>query len=197
MRRHAATLFIFAAHILLAPGALGQSASHPVTVSVPNYIGLRIVGSGAAHRSVVFDLATSPIGYLAAADAGQPLAPTAVTHFDDIEVNVVGFGLWSVNVVATAFDYAGSGTGSGLDLGDVRMVRGSVSGLRQTAIRIFGSYDTSWSLSTAPQRIARSFLGTRGWRSLGFNGSDYSLAVNGDEDAGTYTTTVTYFLTFP
>ena len=178
-----------------------QSASHRVAVSVPSYLGIRIVGAGGAPtRSVVFDYASEAQNYVAAVDSGSTLLPTNVTRFDDIEVNVVGFGLWSVYVEATAFAYSGSGSGAGLELADIRLNRGSASGLSQDAITIFwilGSYDTTWTLAENPQRIARSLLGTGGWRSLGFNGWDYSLTVDGDEDAGNFTTTVTYYLTFP
>lgn len=201
MRHHPTIHLLLTALSLLAPQAFAQSVSHPLSVSVPSYIGLRIVGSGGAGpRSVQFDYAADPVAYVAAADAGQRLGPTSVTHFDDVEVNVVGIGLWSVYVEATAFEYVGPGSGLGLDLSDVRMARGSASGLSQNAITIFwflGTYDTTWTLSTAPRRIARSLLGTNGWRSLGFNGWDYTLAVDGDEDAGSYATTVTYYLTFP
>lgn len=201
MRRQPRTYALLTALSLLASPALAQSVSHPLGVTMPSTIGLRIVGAdAAAPRSVVFDYAADPAAYVAAAIAGQPLPPTSVTRFDDVEVNVVGLGLWSVYVEATSFDYTGPGSGDGLDLDDVRMVRGSASGLTQNAITIFwflGAYDAAWNLSTTPQRIARSWLGTGGWRSLGFNGWDYTLAVDGDEDAGAYVTTVTYFLTFP
>lgn len=186
---------------LLAQAAVAQTASHSIAVSVPSYLGIRIVGAGGGTpRSVVFDYAAEPTAFADAVDTGDRLVPTAVTRFDDVQVNVVGFGLWSVYVEATPFAYTGPGTGNGLDLTDVRMDRGSASGLTQDAITpfwFFGTYDTTWTLSASPQRIARSLLGTRGWRSLGFNGWDYSLAVDGDEDAGTYATTVTYYLTFP
>ncbi len=183
------------------PTALAQTASHPVAVSVPSYLGIRIVGAdGGTSRSVVFDYGNDAPAYVTALDGGGTLVPTNVTRFTDVEVNVVGFGRWSVYVEATPFVYAGPGDGAGLELADIRMDRGSASGLIQDAITIFwilGSYDTTWTLAENPQRIARSLLGTGGWRSLGFNGWDYSLAVDGDEDAGTYTTTVTYYLTFP
>ncbi|MCA1789576.1 MAG: hypothetical protein LC667_06905 [Thioalkalivibrio sp.] len=202
MRRHRPMFMVLVALALVAPHAYSQSVSHPLTVTMPSYIGLRIVGTSAAGpRSVMFDYASDTVAYLAAAAADQPLMPTSVARFDDVEVNVVGFGRWSVYVEATAFDYTGQGTGSGLALDDVRMARGSASGLSQNAINtalwLFGAYSSAWTLSTAPQRIARSWIGTGGWRSLGFNGWDYTLTVDGDEDAGTYSTTVTYFLTFP
>ena len=173
----------------------------PVTVSTPSYIGIRIVGTGTGPRSVTFDYATNPTNYLTTIDnGGGALPPTTVNRFDNIEVNVIGIGFWSLYVQATPLTYTGPHTGAGLNLSDLRVNRGSASGLTQNAITIFwflGAYNTSWNLSTTPQRIARSFLGTNGWRSLGFNGLDYTLNVNGNEDAGTYTTTVTYYLTFP
>jgi hypothetical protein len=106
----------------------------------------------------------------------------------------------SVRVEATPLVCAGLGERTSRELADIRVERGSASGLTQDAISVlwfFGRYDTTWTLSSNPQRITRGLLGTGGWRSLGFNGWDDSLTVDGDEDAGTYTTTVTYFLTFP
>jgi len=183
------------------PLALAQTASHSVAVSVPSYLGIRIVGGGGgASRSVEFGYGRDAPAFMTAQDGSGSLAPTNVTRFSDVEVNVAGFGLWSVYVEATPFVYTGPSGGTGLELADIRVERGSTSGLTQDAISVFwffGRYDTTWTLSSNPQRIARSLRGTGGWRSLGFNGWDYSLAVDGDEDAGTYTTTVTYFLTFP
>ena len=185
----------------IATPAHAQTEQHDVTVTLPTYIGLRIVGAGTGPRSVTFDYAADPDTYFTAIDTGSgALPPTAVSRFDDVQVNVVGFGYWSLYVQATPLDYSGPGSGAGLNVSDLRVNRGSASGLTQNAITIFwflGSYTTSWNLSTTPQRIARSLLGTNGWRSLGFNGLDYTLNVNGDEDGGTYTTTVTYYLTAP
>lgn len=201
MRRHRLPATLLAALVLLAPHALGQSGNHPVSVSTPSYIGLRIVGAGTGPRSVTFDYANDPSNYLTTIESGGgTLPPTATNRFDDVEVNVTGIGFWSLYVQATPLDYTGPHTGAGLDLNDLRVNRGSNSGLTQNAITIFwffGAYTTTWDLSTTPQRIARSFLGTNGWRSLGFNGTDYTLNVDGNEDAGSYTTTVTYYLTFP
>ncbi len=200
MRHRPLTTPLLIALALLAPVAFGQTASHSLTVSTPSYIGLRIVGAGSGPRSVTFDYATNPTNYLTTIDnGGGTLPPTSTDRFDDIEANVVGIGFWYVNVQATPLTYTGPGTGAGLDLNDLRVNRGSNSGLTQTAIRgwLLSFYDTAWNLSPTPQRIARSFLGTNGWRSLGFNGNDYTLDVNGNEDAGTYATTVTYYLTFP
>lgn len=199
MRHRPLTTTLLIVLALLTPEAFGQTASHPLTVSTPSYIGLRIVGAGPGPGTVTFDYASNPNAYLAAIDGGgATLPPTAVNRFDDIEVNVIGIGFWSLYVQATPLAY--TGTGAGLSLNDLRVDRGSASGLTQNAITIFwflGAYATTWNLSATPQRIARSFLGTNGWRSLGFNGNDYTLDVNGNEDAGTYATTVTYYLTFP
>jgi len=194
------TLILMAAAAVSTVPAVAQTVDHDVSVVIPTTIGIRMVGAGTGPRAVDFGYAEGYTSYLSAAETGMRLPPTAVSRFDDIEVNVNGFGLWSVYVEATAFAYSGSGNGTGLELADIRLDRGSTSGLTQNAITtfwFFGSYDATWTLSSNPQRIARSLLGTGGWRSLGFNGWDYSLAVDGDEEAGTYTTTVTYYLTFP
>ena len=192
--------FLFVASTVTATPALAQAISHDVSVAIPTTMGIRLVGAGGGPRAVEFDFAADATAYLTAADANERLSPTTVDRFDDIEANVNGFGLWSVYVEATPLAYAGPGSGAGLELADIRVDRGSASGLTQDAITIFwilGSYDPTWPLATTPRRIARSLLGTGGWRSLGFNGWDYTVAVDGDEDAGTYATTVTYYLTFP
>lgn len=190
---------VLSAALAMASTVLAQTASHPLSVAIPAYVGIRIVGASVQPtRSVVFDYANDGTAYLAAVDAGDPLPPTDVTRFDDVQVNVAGNGRWSVYVEATPFTYVGPGVGDGLTLDDVTVTPGSVSGLTQTAFfRPASRYETSWTLSATPFRIGRSVLGTGGWRSLGFNGWDYTVAVDGDEDAGAYTATVTYFLTFP
>lgn len=203
-RRHAAFRpALLAAILVLTPTVLAQPVIHDVTVAIPETIGIRMVGVGVGARTVEFAYASDVGSYLSAADNGDTLEPTSVSRFEDIEVRVNGIGRWSVNVEATPLAYSGPGTGGGLDLGDLRVDRGSASGLSQEAITTrflfftIGRYDASWTLSTTPREIANTLIGTNGWRSLGFNGWDYTLAVNGDEDAGSYSTTVTYFLTSP
>ncbi|MCA1791577.1 MAG: hypothetical protein LC667_17525 [Thioalkalivibrio sp.] len=203
-RRASFRLAMLFGALVLLPMALAQTARHDVAVAIPETIGIRMVGAGGGARAVKFDYATDVGSYRSAANGGVALGPTSVSSFDDIEVRVNGNGRWSVNVEATPLVYSGTGTGGGLELSDLRVDRGSVSGLSQEAITvgrillwIYGRYDTSWTLSTTPRQIATTWFGTNGWESLGFNGWDYTLAVNGDEEAGTYLTTVTYFLTSP
>jgi hypothetical protein len=185
--------------LLLAGFAAGQGA-HDVTVSIPDVIGIRIVGSGDGPRAVVFDYGDDAAAYAAAVLGDGRLLPTDVRSFSGVEVNATRRGRWSVQVVATPLAYTGPGNGDGLALGDVRVVRGSRSGLAQDAITWQGNagwYWADWQLSTSAQAIASRTGATRGWRSLGFSGLDYEVAVQGDEDPGSYTTTVTYLLTAP
>lgn len=52
-------------------------------------------------------------------------------------------------------------------------------------------------LSNSEQLTAFSIRSTSGWKSLGFNGLDYRVKVDGDEDPGEYATTVTYTIVEP
>lgn len=180
--------------------AWAQSANHQLAVTIPDYVGIRILGSGSGPRAVVFDFASEPTAYLEAITNGGIVAPTSVSRFDDIEVNVTHSGRWTVAVVATPLAYSGPGSGDGLTLGRIRVVRGSRSGLEQTAITGPGNsawYWPAWLLSTTAQQIASRTGATGGWRSLGFNGWDYEVRVHGNEDPGSYATVVTYLLSAP
>jgi hypothetical protein len=149
---------------------------------------------------VTFDYASDPDAFAALLEGAGLLSPTTVNRFDDVQVNSTRNGRWNVEVLASPLAYAGSGSGAGLALSDIRVVRGAKSGLTQTAIFGQGNsagFVASWILSTAPQRIAFRNGSTQGWKSLGFNGLDYEIAVDGNEDAGVYSTVVTYQLTAP
>ncbi len=179
---------------------LAQAADHDVRVRMPEIIGIRLLGGGSGIRSVTFDYAAAPEAYLSALESGGSLPPTEVVRFDGIEVNASRNGRWYVEVVASPLAYTGSASMAGLTLEDLRVDRGAVSGLVQDAIVGPGKsawYLTSWTLSSTARQIASRTGATGGWRSLGFDGTDYVLTVDGDEAAGTYTTTVTYFLTAP
>jgi hypothetical protein len=180
-----------------ASTALAQSLSHDVSVTIPDIIGIRIIGGSAGPRAVTFDYATNAGAYLAATRGSGVLLPTAVNRFADVQVNVTRNGRWSVEVIATPWTYVGSGTAASLPLASVRVIRGVRSGLTQNAISGPGGsayYSATWPLSTANQRIASRTGATSGWRSMGFNGWDYELLVDGSEDPGSYTTVVTYVL---
>lgn len=174
-----------------------QTQQHDVTITLPAYIGIRIVGTGTGPRSVTFDYVANPNTYFTAIDAGGgTLPPTAVSRFDDVEVNISRNGRWRIHVLATTFAYTGPAAPAGLALGDIRVDR------TRPQNAVFGPgnsarYATFWTLSTTATEIASSNRATGGWRSLGFSGWDYSLRVDGDEAGGTYFTVVTYSLTAP
>lgn len=202
LRRVAAAFLLLVA--LAAPIALAQTpdraaAGHDVAVTVPSTIGIRIVGTGPAR--VTFDYAADLPGYLAAAEAGTPLEPTGVSGFDDIEVRApgrVGTPAWYVTVTASPLAYSGTGTGVGLELGDLGVEPGASSGLApEFPIWLLGLVAPNWSLSSTPQWIAYGYVGSGRWRSLGFNGADYRLRVQGDEDPGAWQSTVTYTMVMP
>jgi hypothetical protein len=176
--------------------ATAQTQTHEVRVRVPDVIGLRNVGAGTGPRSVTFDYATDPDGYFAAVDGGGSLTPTAVSRFDDVEVNATRKRRWRITVQATAFTYVGPSSPAGLALADVLVERSrpqnAIVGQGNSA-----SYATTWALSTSATEIASRTGATGGWRSLGISDRDYRVAVDGDEAPGTYHTVVTHSLTTP
>jgi hypothetical protein len=176
--------------------ALAQNQAHDVLVRVPDIIGLRIVGAGTGPRSVTFDYGADPAGYFAAVDGDGSLAPTAVSRFDDVEVNATRNGRWRISVQATPFAYVGPSSPTGLALTDVRVVR---SGPQDAIVGPGNSafFAPTWTLSTSATEIASRTGATGGWRSIGVSGRDYRVAVDGDEAPGTYRTVVTYSLTAP
>jgi len=196
MKKLVATTVI--ATILLATGAaFGQSDAHDVEVLIPNVLMLRITdASGSdegASPSVVFDFQTDVDAYLDMVNGGGgDLAPTGVADFDDVIV-FSNRAAWSVGVSAEALTFADdlglSVSGNGVALSDISVEPSGTPGPNVSSV------ETSWSLATTDS-IANG-VRTQGWRSLGFGGSDYRLAVNGDEDPGSYTTVVTYTITAP
>jgi hypothetical protein len=198
MKKLIATAVISA--VLLATGvAFGQSASHDVEVLIPNVLMLRITdGSGndpATDPSVTFDFqATANVDdYLDAVNAGGgDLAPTAVSSFGDVVV-FSNRATWNVTVGASTLGFVDNlgltVTGTGVALSDITVAPSGTAGPNVSSV------DTSWDLTTTGS-IANG-VRTQGWRSLGFSGGDYRLAVNGDENPGTYSTTVEYTIAAP
>ena len=169
--------------------------------------GLRIVdstNSPALAPSVTFDYGADVVGYNAAVAGPGYVDASSVTDFADVQVyvrkNAADFAVWTVQVQASELLYSGSGNGlnPGLALSDISVERGSMSGLSQSAVApSTGFVQARWSLSEGEQIMAFGFRGTSGWKSLGFNGADYRVAVDGNEDPGIYTTTVTYTIVEP
>jgi hypothetical protein len=200
MRRNLFTILF----LLLTSATFAQvTDTHQVTVRIPNYIGLKIVDSAGninvyPNASVTFDYAASPATYMSAVLGTQVLPPTQVSNFADVQVAVRGGASWSIRVRATPFVFTGTGAASGFNLADIRVNRGAVSGLIADPSLLRGPIQlTTWSLATTNRTIFRTNGATVGWDSLGFNGQDYDIRVQGDEQPGQYVTVVTYELTFP
>ena len=143
--------------------------------------------------SVDFDYTTDVNTYTNVVNAGGgTLAPTSVTTFEDIQV-ASRAGNWYIYTRSTPT--SGFGAGSGFELRDVRVRRGAVSGLtRSSAISVMLN---NWRLRTTWRAIAYGNSATQGWDSLGFNGYDYTIDIDGDEEPGDHSVTVTYLLFSP
>jgi hypothetical protein len=181
------------------------SDTHTVRVRIPNYIGLKIIDSSGGitnNAGVVFDYAANPAAYQAAVLGTQVLPPTLVNNFADIQVVWRRNTNWRVQVQATNLVFTGTGPATGFNLADIRVRRGAVSGkVPGPAVGAptiaTANVSSQWTLSNAWQTIVNESGATRGWESLGFNGQDYEILVQGDETQGQYTTVVTYRLVSP
>lgn len=186
-------------------GQAQLSDTHTTTVRIPNYVGLKIVdaaGNITNNAAVNFDYAANPTAYMNAALGSQVLPPTQITGFEDIQVVWRTNANWRIQVMATNLAFTGTGPATGFVLGDIRVRRGAVSGkVPGPAVGaptiLASNIVAQWSLSTAWQTIVTESGGTRGWESLGFNGRDYEIRVQGDETDGQYRTVVTYRLVSP
>jgi hypothetical protein len=185
---------------LLSYGQAQVSDTHTTRIRIPNYIGIKIVdatGNITNNASVIFDYSTDPATYRNATLGSQVLPPTQVVNFSDVQVVWRSTGNWRVYVRATPLVFTGIGPGSGFNLNDVRVRRGVVSGKTLGPTIANANVLTTWSLTTNWQRVVNESGGTQGWESLGFNGRDYEILVQGNEKDGQYATVVTYLLTYP
>lgn len=151
-----------------------NTASHELRVTIPQVVGIRIQSTPAAEvvpTTVVFDYADSgnQAAYLAAigSGVGNWLPPTGYS-LGEVEVLAVGTG-WRVTVAAS-----GSLTTTGIDLDQVRVT--------PTAGAAF-LLDSVSNIATGTATA---------WSGLGISGASYELFVDGTEDAGDDTITVTY-----
>lgn len=191
--------FILLVVALLSYGQAQLSDTHTTRILIPNYIGIKIVdatGNITNNASVIFDYAADPVTYRNATLGSQVLPPTQVVNFSDIQV-AWRTGNWRVYVRATPLVFTGTGPGAGFNLADIRVRRGLASGKTPGPTIANANVLTQWSLTTNWQRIVNESGGTQGWESLGFNGRDYEIRVQGNESDGQYTTVVTYLLTYP
>jgi len=190
---------IVAAMLLASGAAFAQSSQqHDVTVRIPEALMIRITGgsgnAAATDPAVTFDY-LSGTGYFAAVEteAGGWLAPTETPNFVDVRV-FANRGGWSVAVSAVDFTFVptdgSSEEFSALPLSRIR-VTPVTAGSNVNLVLDDGSFNL------ASGTIANGTNATQGWQSLGFGGNNYEFFVDGTEEAGTYTTQVTYAISAP
>ena len=163
-----------AAALLSTSAAFAQDTqSHDVNVKVPNVLRIRLT-QGASNAAVAnptpveFDF----VAYETLFDVGQAFGPTnASFNWDDVKVFSNNGAGWTVEV------------STGNDVGSFDWSKVSVAATGANAVSSFSLADTT---------VAGSTSKTGGWASLGFGPDDFSITFDGSEDAGTYSTTVTY-----
>jgi len=197
------TLLFTSCLLMLMFGSLAaaQRGDHTTRIRIPNYVGIKIVdGAGNINRnaSVEFnyeDDGTDLVTFMNVIEAGGgTLPPTEVIEFEDIQVATGGAGNWYI--YTRSRNPIGFGAASGLRLNDVQVTPNSASSLlRSDRIQIMRN---TWNLNHNNWYILAIGLGsTRGWDSLGFNGYDYAMTVQGDEQPGDYRVSVEYLLFTP
>ncbi len=197
--KHILSTLLISALLASLGSAFAQSASHELEIRIPNVLMLRITdgssNSAAVSPAVNFDFqaAANVDTYLDMVNGGGGnLLPTSVNNFGDVIV-FSNRATWNVTVAASVVTFANNLgiagiTGNGVALSDISVTPSGTAGLNVSSV------SASWDLTGST--IANG-VRTQGWRSLGFGGDDYRFSVNGDEDPGTYTTTVTYTIAAP
>lgn len=194
--------------VLAAGAAMAQvtdSAAHDLEIKIPQVVQIRITDgvstAAVANPIVSFDYSADQAGYMAAVEGTGSLAPTDTATFGDLIV-MSNKGGWSVSVQSAALQFTDDGVTfvpatnatHGLELADVTV--NLTGGWDASA----GAYNgMSFPLSVTPYTIndSATTLKTSGWASLAIDGAKYALAVEGDEEPGTYSSVVTYTLTAP
>lgn len=177
-----------------------SSASHNVTINIPNVLMLRITdgdsNAAASSPAVNFNFVDNPTDiqrYIDAIEGSGELAPTSVSNFGNIIV-FSNRSDWIVTVQASTLVtnniFNLDRALSGVNLADITV---TPSGTRGTGV---SEIEDDWTLGTTAATIANG-IQTQGWSALGVSGNDYRLNVDGSEDPGQYTTTVTYTISAP
>lgn len=160
------------------------AASHDVVIDIPQVLLLQIVDtSGEVVTSPVvrFDIDLADYLDVAEAASATEFTPTS-SNFADVRVMTNRAG-WSVTLTAGALNFNSptSASAAGLSLGDITVVDG--------AVQLF-ALDTAAAIGSGTNA-------TSGWESLGFGGDSFRLSLDGDEEPGTYTWTITYTISAP
>ncbi len=186
MKRIAVTALASLALLSFGAAFAQISDSHDLDITIPQLLMLQIVdaaGDVVAAPSVAFNI--TPAQYLTVAEG--PTATTFIptsSNFTDVRV-LTNNAAWSVAMSASALGFTPVVTGSaaaGLDLGDIHVVDGS---------------DATIFVLDTTNDIASGSAATTGWQSLGFGGSSFRLDLDGDEEPGDYSWTITYTVSAP
>ena len=162
-----------AAAVLSSGVSFAQSQqSHDVNIKIPDVLRIRLT-SGASNAAVAsptpveFDFVANEASF----DVGTVFGPTNTGGFnwDDVKVFSNAVDGWEVRVTTdnTSFDWS--------------KVEVAADGANT-----YGAFNLGGGF------IADSATKTGGWESLGFGPRDFSIEFDGSEDAGDYSTTVTY-----
>ena len=166
---------LLAAAAVLSSGMVFAQAeqSHEVNVKIPNVLRIRLTqgDSNAAATNpdpVEFDFITREAVF----DTGTIFGPTngPTYNWDDVRVFSNNQNGWEVFVTVDNSDF---------DWGKIKVAADGVHAFN-------GGFDLDGG------SIAGHSSKTGGWESLGFGPQDFTAEFDGSEDAGTYSTTVTY-----
>lgn len=166
------------AALLFTTGAVSAQSSqqHEVSVRLPNVLMIRIIDTANGNSPiespspVLFDFSGQDA---ATFDPSGTLDPTSTSHnWNDIVVLANGGG-WTVYVSTDNDDFEWD----------------KVSFTHNDGVFTLPVDDTA-SLVTSGSR-------TNGWQSLGISPTSFSLVLDATEEAGDFTTTVTYSFTNP
>lgn len=174
--------------LLLAGSAFAQvtgfsdEADHQLEVVIPSIMLIRINASATPIVSFSPDADT----YFAAVDAGDDLSATADAS-DLLDIEVWASTAWVVSAAADGFVDAALNPAVGLSLADVTV----------TPSGAWSDASVSPFTLDSGAGFASGDVTEGAWRSLGISAASYTLAVQGDEAAGSYSTTVTYSIAAP
>ncbi|MBS3965669.1 MAG: hypothetical protein KGZ60_00190 [Truepera sp.] len=168
-----------------------HQASHRVEVHIPSVLMIRITNGtdNAAVPSpdaVVFDLSSLAAADFEPADTYSPTNLDPAPNWNDVRVFANGGG-WRVTVATDVGSHP-----TGVPTFDWSKVRVEPSG--DDAIANFSLPAAGVSADIAGGPTATR---TNGWLSLGFGPTDFRLHLDGTEEAGNYSATVTYTIAHP
>lgn len=167
-----------AAAVLSTSVAFAQDQqSHDVNIEIPNVLGIRLTNQTTGDAAVTNPTAVEFILNDGQMFGGGEFVPSNLGegNWDDVKVfsNVSGF---DVEVEVT----------NGLDFN-----------WNKVSFEADGLANGTFQLGALSPNIVTGAAKTNAWTSLGFGPDDFKLTLDGSEDAGNYSTEVTYTVTLP